>query len=1592
MTALLSLLGLLLLVSILINIPYVQNLLVQEVTARLSRQLRTRVEIRHVNFRLFNSMRLEGALIEDRNRDTLLYAGALQVRITDWFFVQEKPVLKFVGLEDAQVNLIRLKFDSVWNYQFIVNEFGSSSPAPKTKESGGIALDLKKMDLRRVKFNIVDGWVGEDMNVSANRIYLDAKQLDLKAHDVFINELLLDQPVFVVSGYSATRPKRERPPAAPAPPDTAHPGALQWNNANWKLIVKALTIHNGALGVENLRDTVFSPAGQFDPSHIRFSNINLTLTNSRLVQDSIFADLKMSAKERSGFEVKQLKSRFKMSPVEMEFTHLDLVTNKSHIKDYFTMQYADLSDMGDYVNAVTMRARFNNTYLSSDDIAFFAPPLASWDTELKVSGRVRGPVSRLSADSLDIRGGTNTHFKGSADMRGLPDIHETYIEFTANELVTSGRDVRQFVPVLKTINTVRTDLITSLSFQRSFLGFVNDFVAYGNFQTNLGNLDSDLNFKTSKDVPVYSGNLTTYNFNLGKLLDNSIVSTLTMKAKVKGEGFNLKTLKAAVDADVQKIGLYGYEYQNLKTAGEMSKKFFNGSLTAKDPNLDMDFAGTIDFNSRLPIFKFYSEIRNSDLKALHLTEDSITLQAKADLNFAGSNIDNFDGTARLYDVSLFKNKSRVEFDSLSVATHLENNQKTLRIQGNEVNGFVRGSYSFMELPNAFQLFLNKYYPSYFKSPPTANSGQDFTFAFEFGQVDKLIQAFTNDIKGLNGTQISGALNTLSGQVNLNAAIPYAAYKIYGVRNLLLKASGDFNKINVSTGLGQVLYRDSALFHNPLIIASSGRDTSYIKLDLKAEDTTSLDGFYARVITVGDGVKINFLNSTFTANGKQWSMTPGNEIYWSQHFLTVHNLRISRNEQSVTVKTNEFNPDESKFMINLKDLNLADIIPAGLTSTRIEGLANGDINVNNPFDHLSVDADIRASQLRIDNDSLGLVSLKGDYDNNSGNVNFNVQSDNKLASFLAKGSIGVSGTNKALQASLDLNNASITLLEKYLGAYVSNLSGSATGKLTVTGTTDKPSFRGSVKVENIGMKVNYLGTYYKIPLLHVHNMDDNLIEMYPFTLIDKYNNKAQVNGFIGHQFFSDMDFEFDIKTADKFLFLNTTSRDNSLYYGDVLAQGRVYFNGPLNDLQLRVLAKPVAGTHFYLPISDSKDIGKHDFIHFKQYGTVAKEPPKKSNIKLNVRMDIAANPDAQIDVILDPTTNDMISANGTGTLNINVNLDGDFTMYGNYIINHGTYNFSLQRFANWKFDIDKGSTIAWNGEPAEAKLNIIAKYTLPKVSLYNLSSSPGNPSGLTNDKLNRQEKVDILLNLRGSMLQPDITYEIALPDVGSLAYESAAAARLKEINQDQNQALYQMYYLLVAGQFQPVDGGGANVAVTGKNTVGQALSAQASAILNNLSSALLKNSGIGFNVNYTAYNFNQNTSSTFDRNLVSAGITKNFFNNRIRLYVGGDYDWGRVSATSSSQNFAGDFRMEYLLTPDGRVRINAFSKTDYDVYLGNRTRSGLGLSYVRDYNRFMELFQSRQRQRLGDSLRRAATLRRVDSVNLSPGDSGKKIAN
>ncbi|MBI3882982.1 MAG: hypothetical protein HY305_01865, partial [Sphingobacteriales bacterium] len=218
-----------------IHITAVQTWIAKDVTGRLSNELHTKVSIQHIDIAFFDNLLLNNLLIEDLHKDTLLYAGTARVSIIDWFFLKDKPVLKYIGLEDAVVNMVRT--DSVWNYQFIADYF--SGGKKDTSAKGGIEIDLKIVQLKNIHFRRIDQWVGQDMHAGVKELSLYADDIDLAKKRISLNTLNLDAAYFSFSDYTGKRPHQ------PAKKDTIHIiEPYKWNNDGWILHVKNIHINN----------------------------------------------------------------------------------------------------------------------------------------------------------------------------------------------------------------------------------------------------------------------------------------------------------------------------------------------------------------------------------------------------------------------------------------------------------------------------------------------------------------------------------------------------------------------------------------------------------------------------------------------------------------------------------------------------------------------------------------------------------------------------------------------------------------------------------------------------------------------------------------------------------------------------------------------------------------------------------------------------------------------------------------------------------------------------------------------------------------------------------------------------------------------------------------------------------------------------------------------------------------------------------------------------------------------------------------------------------------------------------------------------
>ena len=247
---------------IFIETPAGQNWLAKKITKKFSRELQTKITFKHISFSLFNKLNLEDFLLEDQHRDTLLFAGNLQVRITDWFFLKDTVELKYMGLENAVVNLKRT--DSVWNYQFIADYFtpsSSTSSAPSKKS--GISFNLKKLRLRNVVFLQRDGWTGQDMTAAVGDMQMDANEISLDKRTIDIVSLDLVKPIFSIYNYPAKRNPGQKKDTVLLNSSVAVDSLLKWNPDGWTMKIASFQITNGSF--KNGKQDRQSAPDYFDP-------------------------------------------------------------------------------------------------------------------------------------------------------------------------------------------------------------------------------------------------------------------------------------------------------------------------------------------------------------------------------------------------------------------------------------------------------------------------------------------------------------------------------------------------------------------------------------------------------------------------------------------------------------------------------------------------------------------------------------------------------------------------------------------------------------------------------------------------------------------------------------------------------------------------------------------------------------------------------------------------------------------------------------------------------------------------------------------------------------------------------------------------------------------------------------------------------------------------------------------------------------------------------------------------------------------------------------------------------------------------------
>lgn len=1454
---------------------YVQTKLTQYVASRLSENLDTRIEVEGVDIAFFSTVILEGLYIEDQHQDTLAHIGELKLNLKKLDRDKHHITLRGVTLVDLDFHLRTYEGEDQMNLQFIIDALSSPKDTTDTTST----------------------------------------------------------PLWTLEAY-------------------------------------AVAIKNGHFILDN-QNKHHNDFGM-DYDHLDVNKIYLDITDINISGDTIAGKInQLSAKENSGFVLNEFQGNAKVCPTFVEVNELAVKTPNSSIFTDFKMEYDQYGDFLDFIRKVKMYADIRESDLSFKDISYFAPELEGLNTNLSIIGEVKGTVDRLKGKDVDFIFGYDTHFEGNVELSGLPDIEQTLIYLTVKELTTSARDLSKLpVPPFKDKQYLQLpsnmSLLGVINFKGKFTGFYNDFVAYGRFNTALGNISSDLSMKRGKNNQplAYKGLLKTDNFNMGKFFGlEKTLGKVSLSASLDGSGLELEYIKANMKGTIQSMELMDYNYKNIELIGDFANNVFDGELKIDEQNIALDFKGIIDFTGKLPHFDFVSNIQKANLTALKLVEDSvdILISSQIELDFVGKGIDTGTGDILITDFTYMDNQHKYEVDKLRLSIAEGIGSKLLKLDSDIANADFIGVFKFADLPAALSRFILNYIPSYKTKGQfdEAIADQAFDFKVELKETALISHLFLPDINLKPGGKLRGSFSSAKGDFFLTGEIPEIDLKGTKLERLKLISNTDAGIFDLAIHAQKVWVTDSIIFENVKANTLTYNDSSRINLNWKnAEAATNRGNINATATFAKDSnLTINILPSEMWVQDSLWQVKKNNKIVIDSNSYAFTNLEFFHEEQKIRVNGKISENPKDKLSVYFSDFELANFNTfTARNGFNISGRISGNGLVADIYDKPNFSANLRFVKLIVNNEDLGDGDITSKWDKEADGI--------YLKGKFLRGPIPTIGFDGYYYSKRDEDNfdfdvslekTQLRIFDPYVNNMVSDLNGMATGSLRLEGTPQKPILTGELNLQKVGFKIDYLNTSFsftdKVMLTEEAIVFDNLVindylditkaedkRIFKSRSVDE--GKGIINGRIIHNHFSDFKFDLSLE-ANKMQFLNTSPSSNELYYGRAFASGLINFRGTPKNVIIDISARTERFTEFNIPLYGASETSASNFITFvNSKETVELELEDEyqvdiSSIQLN--FDLEVTPDAQVQLIFDPTIGDIIRGRGNGDIKLEINTLGDFKMYGDYVIEDGDYLFTLQNIINKRFSVQKGGTVKWSGDPYNAYIDLEAIYGV-RTNLLDLMRYP-DMSDDEIEKYSKRVQVNCVMNMTGSLMNPDIGFDIDLPNSDQSA-KTDVKAKIRT-DEEMNK---QIFALLLMRRFIPTDEGSSvssASAFTSNST--ELLSNQLTNWLSQISS------DFDLGVNYQA-------GDEITNEEVEVALSTQLFNNRV--IVDGNVGVSNNSAANTS-TLVGDFNLEYKITEDGRLRVRAFNETnDLNTLTNNAPYTqGVGLSYRKEFDTFGDLLRS-----------------------------------
>jgi len=1254
-----------------------------------------------------------------------------------------------------------------------------------------------------------------------------------------------------------------------------------------------------------------------------------------------------------------MSADFVINPNNLSFKNVHIITSHSELEakdaSFHFDSFQDFSG-DDFISKVIMSMDIQSADVAFADLSLFASYFSTYSDKVVIAGKVTGTVENLKGEKMIVHFGDMTQIDVNFDLKGLPQIRSTFIYADFAGLSTCPQDIERIQVARAPGGHVNLPAyfrqLANIAYKGNFTGFFDDFVTYGTFTTNLGNLSTDLSIKPviNSDIDTslfFRGALKTDQFHLGRLLEQPSIGKITTTGMVEGSASGGGSFHASLEGQIRSIDLRGYEYRNIAVNGEVNNRMYDGKITIDEPNLKMDFSGKVDATHDIPVYDFSANVERARLHELKLVETDTSSFAAFSIKaaFSGNNIDNLAGELELKNSLLRRNNREIEINNLELFTKAVRDTNRFILLSDILDAEIRGQYQFLKLPESFFSMVKNFAPAWApaSASPDSLSHNNFRFEVTLKDAQKLTDFFANEFRIARGAHIEGLYNPSQRDVHFTLNVPYMALGGKQWRGLYVNGSVEDSTFVVESGSAAFRVSKNLSFENPNLLARVRGDSAHLDVRWNNQDSTLNKGLVSSVIFFQKSqgkpvpsIKVISSPGQIIASGNVWTLTHQG-ISIDSTDIRLNNIRAFMEGQEILVSGVVSQREQEKLEIAVKDLDLS-VVNSSLQFDKLlfGGIANGSASLSSLYEVPVFVSDIHIDDFSLNGDLFGNTDIGASWDSPNRSIHVDVESfRNDLRIIKANGNYFVS--DQMLNFDISLKAVPVKILQPYLESIFTGLEGMLSSEMKLTGAISNPLLNGSIEIQDAALTLDYTKTRYHFA--GATTVKDNTILFKGMELFDQSNHLCKItDGYIFFDHFKDISLDLQFQ-ANNLEVLNTVQRDNSLFYGKAFATGTIRVRGNPQEMQLDILARTERGTQFNIPLTSGDEISGTNFITFVDHTSRIQRrplelqrrrvvvttdepvPEKKFNISINMEV----TPDAVARLIFDATIGDIIRARGNGNLKLYISADR-FDIAGTYTIEEGDYLFTLQNLISKYFIIEKGGMITWSGDPMGALLNLKATY-MARPSLYDLMNDD-NFKG-------RSVPVECILYISNKLTNPDIRLDLEMPTASNEVKSFLNAATNSEEEMSQ-----QFLSLLVMNRFFPDMSMNNGTSGSGLETMGLAT---ASEFLTSQLSHMISQWSDKFDVEFAIRPGTYSTGQIYE-----GGVSTSWWNFHANYEV----------ATENSEN-VGEFTFDVKVPWSNKLRFKVFNRANATYLSQSPYTQGIGLLFREDFNQVRDLFKRKK---------------------------------